>query len=62
MANTPQEKDKTVKNILAAAEKQIIFLLSEKKTGKFELTLELHLSQGGLGKAFIRNYDRESIF
>lgn len=43
------------KEIASALLKKIKTLISEKKTGKIELTLELNMSQGFIGSAYIRN-------
>jgi len=50
-----------IKDILTATESEIKNLINLKKTGKFELTLELNMNQGGLGKTYIRQHTREEI-
>lgn len=51
--------------ILNAVREKIKTLISAKKSGKIELNLELNMSQGYIGSAFIRDYSqipREDIF
>jgi hypothetical protein len=48
--------------ILKAVHNQIIRLISEKKSGRIDITLELNMSQGTIGSADIRNNCRETIF
>jgi len=50
-----------LKEILLATEKQIKNLINLKKTGQYQLTLELNLNQGGLGKTYIKQETREEI-
>jgi len=56
-----EEKEKTLINITEAVRRQIYSLICAKKSGKFELTLELNLSQGGIGDAYIHSHAREKI-
>jgi hypothetical protein len=55
------EKQKKIDVILAAARRQINILTSAKKSGKYELTLELNVSEGGIGDTFLRSQTRERI-
>lgn len=56
------EKQKTLKLITDAIEKQINNLQFVKKTGTIELTVRLNMSQGFIGAAAIKNVSEEVIF
>ena len=49
------------REILEAVLSEIKTLKSIKKTGKIQLTLELHMSQGAIGSAFIDIRTREDM-
>jgi hypothetical protein len=56
-----QPDDEKVKDILAAIKKHIFSLQEAKKCGTYQMGLELHLSQGGIGDAFLNTNARERI-
>ena len=55
------DKEKTLLTITAAIRKQIISLTTAKKTGKYEINIEVNLSQGGIGSVFVTPKGREQI-
>lgn len=48
-------------DVLALIEEQIKFLTSVKKTGKYKITVEINLTDGGIGEIFLDNQSREKI-
>ena len=57
----PVEKEKILLNITDAVKRQIICLTSAKKTGQYDIRIELNLSQGGIGSVFMSQQTRERI-
>ena len=55
------EENEKVKEILGAARNYLLSLISGRKSGTFQVTLEVHVSQGGIGDAFLRSEARERI-
>jgi hypothetical protein len=55
------DKEKSLTNITDAVARQVTALISAKKTGKYELKIELNLSQGGLGPTYLETTAREKI-
>lgn len=53
--------DEKEKKILEAVLQQIKRLQSFKRTGKIELTIEINMTQGGIGSAFIQQRMKEEI-
>ena len=56
-----EEKNKTLLNITTAVRRQILSLTNAKKTGKYEIKIEVNLSQGGIGDAYLCSSSREKI-
>lgn len=56
------EKQRKIAAINDAIGKKINHLISEKVSGKIELTVILNITQGHIGSADIRNDSKESIF
>lgn len=57
--------NKKIDEIKSAVEGEIKTLVLKKLTAKVLITIEVHLSQGGIGAAFIENYqrtERDKIF
>jgi hypothetical protein len=54
-------KDREEK-ILKAVQNQIVRLISDKRSGRIEITVELNMTQGFIGSADIRSSSRENIF
>ena len=48
------DKGQKIKFITDELQKQIIYLLSRKTSGKIELTVEIHATQGGIGDVFLQ--------
>ena len=48
------DKRQKIKTIADEIQKQIFYLLSAKTTGKIELTVEIHATQGGIGDVFMQ--------
>jgi len=55
------EKEDKIADVLAAVREAIIPLTFGKYTGKVELTLEVNLTQGGIGDTFLHTHAREKI-
>jgi hypothetical protein len=55
------EENEKVKEILGAARNHLLSLISARKSGTFQLTLEVNMSQGGIGDAFLSCNARERI-
>ena len=53
-------KEKKFENIFIAAAKQLWPGL-ENSTGKYRITIELNLSQGGVGESFIETHTKERL-
>ena len=53
--------DEKISEVLEATEKEIISLTKGNKTGKFELSLELNLTEGVIGNAFLHSHKRVRI-
>lgn len=47
--------------ILKKAKEQLNCLILSKKSGKINITLEVNMTQGAIGSAFINNSAKESI-
>ena len=47
--------------ILKKAKEEINNLILSKKSGKINITLEINMTQGAIGSAFINNNAKESI-
>lgn len=56
------DKQKKIEAIKDAVGKKINYLLSDKVSGKVELTVILNITQGYIGSADIRNDSKENIF
>jgi len=54
-----EDKQKTLNQIMEKMKKQIISLQTEKKSGRFVLSVELNLNQGGLGDTYYLTDSRE---
>lgn len=50
-----------VKQLISGVEKYIISLLDNKKSGKYEITVEVNLSQGAVGESFLNTHSREKF-
>lgn len=48
------DKRQKIQMITDEIQKQIFYLLSAKTTGKIELTVEIHSTQGGIGDVFLQ--------
>jgi hypothetical protein len=55
------DKQRKIDDILIAAKNYIFPLLDKKKTGNFELTIELNINNGGIRDAYFRSQARERI-
>jgi len=55
------QSDDKITDILCSIKKQIILLQSKGISAKYELTLELNMTQGGIGDAFLNTKARERI-
>ena len=53
--------DDKLNNILSAIRKKIHSLISEKRTGKYNILLEIDMSQGGVGDVFLISNTKERI-
>jgi len=53
--------DDKLNNILSAIRKKINSLISEKRTGKYNILLEIDMSQGGVGDVFLISNTKERI-
>ena len=53
--------DDKLNNILSAIRKKINSLISEKRTGKYNILLEIDMSQGGAGDVFLISNTKERI-
>jgi hypothetical protein len=56
------EKQKKIEAIKDTVGKKINCLISDKVSGKIELTVILNITQGYIGSADIRNDSKENIF
>ena len=54
-------KAQRIKQLISGAEKYIISLLDNKKSGKYEITLEINLTQGAVGESFLNTHSREKF-
>ena len=57
----PQRDTEKINEILSAIKQHIFSLQESKKCGTYQMGLELHLSQGGIGDAFLNTNTRERI-
>jgi len=55
------ENDDKLDDILLAMRGKINSLISDRKTGKHMLTIEINLSQGGIGDVFLISNTKERI-
>ena len=60
--NTDTLKVLRVKQLISDAEKYLLSLLNNKKSGKFAITVEINLSQGAVGESFLNTHSRERYF
>jgi len=58
---TMPENDDKLDDILLAMRGKINSLISDRKTGKHMLTIEINLSQGGIGDVFLISSTKERI-
>jgi len=58
---TMPENDDKLDDILLAMRGKINSLISDRKTGKHMLTIEINLSQGGIGDVFLISNTKERI-
>lgn len=58
---TMPSNDDKLDDILFAIRKKINSLISDRKTGKYMLTIEVNLSQGGIGDVFLTSTDKERV-
>lgn len=56
-----EKKDETLLTILETIGKQIKNLTFSKSTGKYNLTIELKMNQGGITDAFLQKVTKERI-
>jgi hypothetical protein len=56
-----EKREKKIASVMAATEEQIKSLTSAKKSGKYELTIELNMVDGGIADAFLHKNSREKI-
>jgi hypothetical protein len=56
------DKHKSINFILEAVYTQLNNLTSLKKTGKIELTLEINMTQGFIGSAYLQDNSKNCIF
>lgn len=56
------DQQKKIEAVKATVGKKINCLISDKVSGKIELTVILNITQGHIGSADIRNDSKESIF
>ena len=58
---TMPSNDDKLDDILFAIRKKINSLISDRKTGKYILIIEVNLSQGGIGDVFLTSTDKERV-
>ena len=58
---TMPENDDKLDDILLAMRGKINSLISDRETGKHMLTIEINLSQGGIGDVFLISSTKERI-
>jgi hypothetical protein len=59
--NTDTFKALRVKQLISDAEKYLLSLIDNKKSGKYEITVEVNLSQGAVGESFLNTHSREKF-
>ena len=58
---TMPSNDDKLDDILFAIRKKMNSLISDRKTGKYILIIEVNLSQGGIGDVFLTSTDKERV-
>uniref|UniRef100_A0A6M3JCM7 Transcriptional regulator n=1 Tax=viral metagenome TaxID=1070528 RepID=A0A6M3JCM7_9ZZZZ len=61
MRRMMEKPDDMISNILARIRAQIIILTTEKKTCKAEIVVQLNMTQGAIGDAYVSNSLKERV-